>query len=181
MFIHRRGTHVNNGTYYLDQNPENTIEHYASVVTLDIDRLAAEYETLRATAAVPEPSPTALPEYYSGKPAAVSPQQAEAVMHALNERGYWPAALTYVTRPYIGSGSPDDPAPLVYRETLFGKYNTAPYKPEIPVTGISTAAYIKNMFTLICFLRKAGAAGHRPEAGGKLSCAAGHLLNNHHS
>jgi PelA/Pel-15E family pectate lyase len=150
LFIHRRGSHVNNGVYYTDQDPENLIEHYSSVTVVDIDRLSAAYASLSADTVQP---PSALPEYCSGKLTTVDNRQAEALIRALDGRGRWLSPLTYISNPYIGEGNSADPAPMLYRETLYGKYNTALYRPEKPVQGISTATYIKNMFSLICYLK----------------------------
>ncbi|NDV78202.1 pectate lyase [Dysgonomonas sp. 511] len=161
LYIHRKGTHVNNGSYYFDQNLENVIGHYASVVVVNIGKLRKEYETIKSTpveeikkkSSFMNPRDNKLPAYYSGDLSKVDKQRAEELLASLNSAGYWPAPLTYISNPYIGEGKNDDPAPTSYRETLYGKYNTAIYQPEEPVVGISCKAYIKNMFDLISFLK----------------------------
>ncbi|MDR1336337.1 MAG: polysaccharide lyase 10 [Tannerella sp.] len=157
LFIHRKGSHVNNGSYYTDQHPENLIEHYSSIATVNIDELTAAYESLAAAALASPPfhsSPASkLPEYYSGDLTAVDAGQAAQLIRSLDAKGRWLSPLTYISNPYTGEGDAGDPAPTLYRETLYGKYNTALYRPETPVQGLSTAAYIRNMFQLICYLK----------------------------
>lgn len=46
--MHRKGLHVDNGVYYIDQNPHNVIGHYAALVVIDVDGLQRQYDSLCA-------------------------------------------------------------------------------------------------------------------------------------
>lgn len=38
LYMHRKGLHVDNGAYYIDQDPHNVIGHYAALVVIDARR-----------------------------------------------------------------------------------------------------------------------------------------------
>lgn len=161
LYIHRRGNHVNNGSYYFDQNPENTIGHYSSVSYVNTEQIRREYIALKAipvstilsNSILLNPGKVTIPEFYSGELNKTDEKSVISIINSLNSENLWISPLTYITNPYIGEGKADDPASIIYKETLYGKYNTALYKPEQPVYGISTSKYINNMFCLIRFIR----------------------------
>ncbi len=105
LYLHRKGSHVNNGSYYFDQSLENVIEHYASVVVINIDKLRKEYEIIKLTpvedilkkSSFMNPQDNKLPIYYSGDLSKVDKQKAEELVASLNNTGYWPAPLTYIS------------------------------------------------------------------------------------
>lgn len=41
--VHRKGSNVKNGVYYVDQNIEKTIGHYSSAAYINIDALKEAY------------------------------------------------------------------------------------------------------------------------------------------
>ena len=49
LFVHRRGSNVVNGEYYVDDNPQNTVVHYSSTRIVDVPKLRQRYEQLKAT------------------------------------------------------------------------------------------------------------------------------------
>lgn len=161
LYIHRKGNHVNNGSYYFDQNPENTIGHYSSVSYVNTEQIRREYTALKAipvstilsNSILLNPGKVTIPEFYSGELNKTDEKSVISIINSLNSENLWISPLTYITNPYIGEGKADDPASIIYKETLYGKYNTALYKPEQPVYGISTSKYINNMFCLIRFIR----------------------------
>jgi hypothetical protein len=102
------------------------------------------------------PGPAPLPRYFvsggmtgsdlnAGSPEAT----ARELIAALNAQGWWPTPLKATSNPYRGDG-PAAPVPGDYRTTHVGDWSdTSPYTTDKPVTGISTAAYIANMASLI--------------------------------
>ena len=48
IYVHRRGSNVVNGEYYVDGNPADTLGHYSSFRHLDVPKLRREYEALKA-------------------------------------------------------------------------------------------------------------------------------------
>jgi PelA/Pel-15E family pectate lyase len=173
LYVHRTGSNVFNGHYYVDSNHTDIIKHYGSFRRLDVPDLRARYEQLKATppAEVSKNSPLTagtglneLPRYFivaeyaermsrhpehEGKPV-------ETIVKGLNKEGYWPTPLTSTSHPYTHDGS-SLPATGDYSQTFVGdETDTSPYHAEHPVVGISTEAYIANMSALIQILNESG-------------------------
>jgi PelA/Pel-15E family pectate lyase len=165
LFIHRRGSNVVNGEYYYDYDPTFTLGHYSSFRMLDVAKLRAEYEKLKATPpeVASQNSPlkvkAPLPKYFVAEMNAGSdlnaPDKVQGVadlVKGLNKQGYWPTPLKAVSHPYSHDGSPT-PAPGDFRTTRVGdETDTSPFVTDKPATGISTSAYIDNMAKLIAAL-----------------------------
>ena len=47
--MHREGSNVFNGRYYVDKNPKGTIVHYSSFRNIDVAGLRKQYEAARNT------------------------------------------------------------------------------------------------------------------------------------
>ena len=159
LYMHRKGLHVDNGAYYIDQDPHNVIGHYAALVVIDADDLQRQYDAL---CALPVDEATAgspmlgkgrleLPRYHTPAIAAADPSHAGAVLSSLDGEGRWIGPLNWVLVPYIGPGSADDPVPDTYEQTLGNPHNTASLVTE-PVEGVCLRTYINNMATLIASL-----------------------------
>jgi len=155
LFVHRRGSNVVNGEYYVDYSPENTLAHYSAYRRVDVAALRRQYEELRAMppAEASAASPllagggtTPLPRFHLAAPAG-GPTVAEAV-DGLNEEGYWPGRLGFTSHPYR-RGATSVLAPGDFSRTHVGdETDTSPY-PDDSIVGISTQAYIRHMRVLI--------------------------------
>jgi PelA/Pel-15E family pectate lyase len=172
LYVHRRGSNVVNGEYYVDYNPERTVGHYGSTRAIPLAMLRQRYETLKAKARedVARTSPLAarnlvpLPRYFAtrdlqtsdlnvrlaseanGGPGAAA---AAALVSSLNGEGYWPTPLRATSNPYTGA-TPPATARGDYATTHVGDAtDTSPYPVDRPAIGISTGTYIQNMSTLI--------------------------------
>jgi hypothetical protein len=160
LYVHRSGSNVVNGRYFVDYDPRNTIRHYSSFRTIDIAALRKLYAGARAESAselaaqsplAPGASPTRLPRFF------VVPDRGGdvgTVINGLNARGYWPAPLGSNSHPYTRDGSPT-PAPGDFSQTMVGdETDTSPFDDD-SLIGISTAAYIRNMGVLVRALERA--------------------------
>jgi len=171
VYIHRRGSNITNGQYYADTNPNNLIVHYGSFRNVDTAALRAEYEAALALdlAALFAASPLKaragslkLPKYFTLRDVSIwdmstdarrdrptLPDRVAELVSGLNDRGYWPSALTTISNPYIG------PAPAQvtggeYQITRVGDlWDTSPYTTDFPVECISTQVFVKNLGDLI--------------------------------
>jgi len=170
LYVHRRGSNVVNGAYYVDGDPNDTVIHYSSFRAVNVARMRTEYARLMALTPeqAREGSPllaargtVPLPRYFTLQDISVSdmtsdgrrppaePPVIAGLVASLNDRGYWPTPLKAVSNPYIGDGSPVV-APGEYRITRVGDASdTSPYITDFPVMGVSTGDYIKNMGVLI--------------------------------
>ncbi|RZJ38820.1 MAG: pectate lyase, partial [Brevundimonas sp.] len=140
LYVHRRGSNVVNGAYYVDGDPNDTVIHYSSFRAVNVERMRAEYARLmaltpeQASAGSPllaRRGTVALPRYFTLQDISVSdmtsdgrrppaePAVIAGLVAGLNERGYWPTPLKAVSNPYIGDGSPEV-APGEFRITRVG-------------------------------------------------------------
>jgi len=170
LYVHRRGSNVVNGAYYVDHDPEATLGHYSAYRAIDVAALRRDYERLIATPPAVAAKDSLLlsqerrplPRFFvegedagSDLNAPARHGAAAALIASLNSAGWWPTPLAATSNPYRGPG-PATPVPGDYRTTRVGdSSDTSPFIAERPVTGISTAAYIANMAVLIRALEAA--------------------------
>jgi PelA/Pel-15E family pectate lyase len=160
LYVHRKGSNVKNGHYYMDQNLEHTIAHYSSAILIDVKKLKAEYERVKA---IPkeelkrnspffQDSLVSLPPFYYyprrrfGQKAATP----DEIIGGLTKEGYWLSLIRQISHPY--KPLPEDlsaSGDTRFAETMAGdEYDTSPF-PNTEVMGISTAVFIENMTRLI--------------------------------
>jgi len=154
LYVHREGSNVFNGRYYVDKNPKGTIVHYSSFRRIDVAGLRQQYERAKQLTAVEiaKTSPlklpagsVPLPKYHT---LSGTGGDAGAVVASLNTAGYWLAPLGYTSHPYKADGS-KAPQPGDYSQTYVGdESDTSPY-PDPKLMGISIEAYVRNMGVLI--------------------------------
>ena len=153
LYVHREGSNVVNGRYYVDDNPKNTIQHYSSFRAVDVAGLRKLHAEAKSwsPAELARTSPLSagvkpLPRYFAAqRPTSVAPA---SVIAALNAEGYWLSPLGSNSYVYRRDGS-KTPAPGDFSQTAVGDdSDTSPF-PDPSLVGISTGAYIRNMGVLI--------------------------------
>jgi PelA/Pel-15E family pectate lyase len=159
LYVHREGSNVVNGRYYVDENPANTIGHYSAFRRLDVAglrTLLAEARALdpgelaRSSPLAPGAGAMPLPRYVAVEPAKEVGDVA-AVRASLNAAGYWPAPLGYNSHPYRRHGDATVTPGDFSRTHVGDETDTSPF-PDPALTGISVAAYVRNMSVLIRYL-----------------------------
>lgn len=167
LYVHRRGSNVVNGEYYVDYVAIDTLGHYSAFRRIDIDALREECEAARSISAqeIAKTSPlkpgrgvAELPPFFAGRYAPVEAEDldtlADGVIRTLNEAGYWPAPLPQTSHPYEGDGSAEV-APGDFSGTHVGDASdTSPFAPDKPVMAISTEEYLRNMNVLVRWLAR---------------------------
>ena len=155
LYVHRTGSNVVNGRYFVDANPKGTIVHYSSFRRIDVAGLRKMYETAKATPPedVVKTSPlklgagkVPLPRYFTVNEGA-GPDVSKVIAD-LNQQGYWLAPLGYNTHPYTRDGSKDVTSGDFSQTYVGDETDTSPF-PDPKLMGISTDAYIRNMGALI--------------------------------
>ncbi len=155
LYVHRQGSNVVNGKYYVDHDPARTLAHYSAFRRLDVAGLRTRYEQLRtmsraeATAGSPLLADTgAIPlDRFFIPPRGTELTVADAVA-GLNEQGYWPARLGLTSHPFTRQGSATI-APGDFSQAHVGdETDTSPF-PDATLMGISTNAYIRHMAVLL--------------------------------
>jgi hypothetical protein len=154
LYVHREGSNVFNGRYYVDKNPKGTIVHYSSFRRIDTASLRRQYENTRKLPASEvikasplklPPGTVALPKYHT---LAGTNRDAAGVVASLNATGYWVASLGYNSHPFTADGS-KAPQPGDYSQTYVGdRSDTSPF-PDPKLVGIAVDAYVRNMGVLI--------------------------------
>lgn len=174
LYVHRRGSDVVNGEYWVDKDPANTIVHYSSFRKLDVPALRAEYEGLMAQPVeeVTASSPllhrgAEIPRYFTTDEISVSDlnvgtltpsdaaptdQEVRDVIDTLNDEGYWETELVSTSNPYAGDGYATAVEGDYSRTEVGDETDTSPYTTDDPVVGISTGRYIENMTILLRYV-----------------------------
>ena len=167
IYVHRRGSNVVNGEYYVDYDERRPIGHYSPTRRIDIAGLRKRYEAvktkspqelLKKSPLAPGVGATELPRFfatvYEPLPQGDIKTLANTAVTSLNSTGYWPAPLKMTSRPYRGDGS-KEVAKGDFSNTQVGdESDTSPYPDPNPVVGISTAEFMKQMNVLIQSLEK---------------------------
>jgi hypothetical protein len=168
MYVHRRGSNIVNGEYYIDYNPENPIGHYGQTRKIDTARLRKHYEeALKADVqALAKNSPIApgagiveLPRFFADRYAPPADKdlsgQVRSTLSALNKTGFWPAPLAQTSHPYKGP-STKAVAQGDFSMTHVGDdTDTSPYTDTAKTVSISTQEYLRNMNVLVQWLAQA--------------------------
>jgi PelA/Pel-15E family pectate lyase len=169
LYVHRRGSNVVNGEYYVDYDPQHPIGHYSPTRRIDTAGLRKRYEGARKAdvQALAKASPLApgagsveLPRYFAERYAPPADKdlnaQVRGSLAALNDAGYWPAPLPQNSHPYHGPGS-KTPAAGDFGSTHVGDdSDTSPWNDTSKTMVISTQEYLRNMNILIRSVAKEG-------------------------
>jgi hypothetical protein len=150
LFVHRRGSNVVNGKYYVDKTFAPRLAHYSPVRRVLVESLRARLAELRSRPTplpvlLPEqPGSLALPRYFSldepslldlctGHSPALQPTRTERALQLVAEldtQGRWLAPLPLVSNMYRGPGSREPYAAETYASTNVGdRTDTSPYPP----------------------------------------------------
>lgn len=162
LYVHRKGSNVTNGSYYIDQDISRTIEHYSSAGFQNIAQMKEAYkkiintpvEELTKNSPLFSTESVPLEKYYSRKPRVTENLEKEAadIVQSLTKEGYWLSSIMD-SKPYKACPMMEISDETQYSTTLVGdEYDTSTYRKEHPDMGISTGVYISNMMKLITYL-----------------------------
>jgi hypothetical protein len=163
LYVHREGSNVVNGRYYVDGNPKNTLAHYSAFRRVDVAGLRKQYAeaaamplavAIKGSPLAPGAGVVPLARFFAVE--ASGGTTLSEVLAGLNQQGYWLAPLGYNSHPFTRNGSAEKAAGD-YSQTYVGdETDTSPY-PDEALRGISTAAFVRNVSVLIRSLdREAG-------------------------
>jgi PelA/Pel-15E family pectate lyase len=181
LHVHRRGSNVWNGQYYVDKSVSPRLAHYSPARMLDVPALRRRLQDVidgkgSGVRLPARPGSVQLPRYFSPtEPGvfdlcagrmiptpAVTAEQALQLAAELDGEGRWLSPLELVSNPYRAHGSREPFVGSAYASTNVGdRSDTSPYRPaerpetypdEAPLIGISVRRFIQNMSTLIAFV-----------------------------
>lgn len=166
LYVHRTGSNVVNGRYFVNDDPKRTIQHYSSFRRVDTAPMRARLAALKA-APPPPRTPAgrtgALPRFFTFKDltlhdmlpgASVAPPPVDGaklarVLADQGADGGWLTPLPYTSHPYAGPG-PATPDGGDYATTHVGdRTDTSPFPDPAPVRGISTGVFLENAGLLV--------------------------------
>lgn len=170
LYVHRFGSNVVNGEYFVNKDPDDTIVHYSATRAIDVPALRARHDLLKSLpkAEAMRNSPiairnTPLPRFFTLGPVELadlatnrglaraeeaSEARVREIIGALNREGYWPTPIVDASHPYKESG-PATPAAGDYSQTRVGDdSDTSPFTTPHPPMGISAATFVANMAVL---------------------------------
>jgi len=129
LYVHREGTSIETGRYWVDYEPKNFPGHYGMQRGINVEAVKKEFE--RVNAMSPE---EAMAEYQSKKNAKpsvpkVDPKRVEELIKSMDKRGVW---ITQISIPY---------------------YLDLVHHPRRVLPGIETRIYVRNMHTMINYLK----------------------------
>lgn len=169
IYVHRRGSNVTYGRYYLDENDKNLLAHYYGKTRVSIDELKEEYNRLAdlPKEEVIKDSPLKIGQftgkgtpqsYYDlnrGQFARVPDEtQVKELIQSLDNQGRWLVKHAMITNPYQGDGVKTELTDQ-YASTMVGdETDTSPYRDESDQLYISTGEYIRNMNLLINYIQQ---------------------------
>ncbi|MFC1651022.1 pectate lyase [Candidatus Latescibacterota bacterium] len=180
IFVHRKGSNVIHGEYYVDYSDKDLLIHYGGKGRINVDQLRKEYEEVKnmsfedATQDSPlfpgEFNGDVTPQKYYSLTSSVytasgmrtnrdvpDEKRVREVMSALDGKGRWLERHVYISNPYIGDGTNSEPTDKYASTNTGDKTDTSPYRDETDQEYISTRAYINGMRVLMNYV--AGTVG----------------------
>ncbi len=160
LYVHRYGSNIHNGAYYVDKDYTNTVSHYSAGRPIDIAGLETTYNKLSsmsdtAVAELAARSPLkaasgtlrALPTYFSIREVdfpdlfsgavmvtpVVPESEVATLLNELGSRNYWTSPVPEIVNPYQGDGPTTPYTGTAYRSKHVGDvYDTSPYPADNP-------------------------------------------------
>ena len=129
LYVHREGTSIDAGRYWVDYEPKNFPGHYGMQGFIDVPAIRAEYERTSALPPDTVVDDFRLAQVLPSDTPTVDPEKAELIIDALDDRGAW------------------------LEEISIRDYEDLVHNPRRTFEGISTSTYIRNMSTLMNYLR----------------------------
>lgn len=158
LYVHRKGTNVQNGHYYTDEELSNTIGHYSSATYVNPAALRREYEAVKklSPAELAARSPflsqdyIPLPRYFTRLRGKATEETARRLISSLTNEGCWLTPLKHTSHPYRPYTGSSDPEETKYATTMVGdEHDTSPYPCTDGQLCISVADFINNLRLLI--------------------------------
>jgi hypothetical protein len=171
IFVHRKGSNVTYGYYYTDTSDSKLLGHMQGKGNLNIQYLKNEYAKISALSPeeATKDSPL-IPGKFEGEQtpqlsyhlsridlvendSAPSGARIKEITNSLDSRNRWLVKHVMISNPYIGDGQNKEPTDEYASTTVGDKNDTSPYRDLSDREYISTPAFIRNMYTLINYLR----------------------------
>ncbi len=175
IFVHRQGSNVIHGEYYVNYDDANLLSHYGGKSRINVGQLRKEYEDVltmsveEATADSPlfhgKFEGDTVPQKYYDLTSSVytasgmqtdrtvpNEDSVREVLGNMDSQNRWLARNVSISNPYIGDGTLTEPTDK-YASTNTGDItDTSPFRDETDQKYISTRAYINAMRVLMNYV-----------------------------
>ncbi len=176
LFVHRKGSNVAHGFYYVNNSDELPNVHYGMKDNIDVAQLRKEFEAIKAMSVeeatkdspllhprftgkvtpqkffdVKSQSYTASAMNYSNRPVP-SEDQVRKVLSALDKQNRWLEKHCYISHPYSGDGVKTDPTDAFASTNVGDETDTSCFRDDSEQEYITTGAFIYNMTVLMNYV-----------------------------
>ncbi|MDP3914941.1 MAG: pectate lyase [Bacteroidota bacterium] len=168
IYVHRKGSNVKYGSYFVDYNDKQLLAHYYGKCGISLDELKSEYK--RISALSPEEATKDSPlkiGKFEGQgspqtfydlnrynfPMKVDEKMVEEIIGSLDAENRWLAKHAMISNPYSGDGQKQEQNDEFASTNVGDQTDTSPYRDMSDQDYISTGDYIRNMKMLINFVR----------------------------
>ena len=168
LYVHRRGSNVIHGEYYVDYNDQNLLSHYGGKRTSNLQNIIDEYD--RVSKLSPEEATKNSPiipakfdgvgtpqNYYylnrEARSAVPSSDQVNEIIQSLDTYNRWLSKNMTTSNPYIGDGVKTDLTTQFQSMHVGDETDTSPYRDESDQDYISMGHYIRNMNRLMNYIK----------------------------
>ena len=179
IYVHRKGSNVKFGTYFVDTNDKKLLAHYYGKCHVALDELKKEYT--RVLSLTPEEAKKDSPlkvgqfeghgspqTYYDlnryNFPMKVDEKMIEEVIGSLDTENRWLSKHAMISHPYIGDGQNQEQTDEFASTNVGDETDTSPSRDPSDQDYISTGDYIRNMKMLINFVRASKSPGEVPKS-----------------
>ena len=168
IYVHRKGSNVKYGTYYVDYNDDHLLGHYSGKRRVPVEELKAEYQRLSSISVEEATKDSPLkPAQFKGEG---TPQRfydlnrdafrgtageadVKKIVQSLDNQNRWMVKHASISHPYIGDGQKQELTDEFASANVGDETDTSPYRDPSDQDYISTGEYIRNMNLLISYLR----------------------------
>jgi PelA/Pel-15E family pectate lyase len=174
LYVHRKGSNVAYGYYYVDYNDTKLLAHSAGKIRIDVDRIRKEFQQVKkmsveeATKNSPLLAPQLMqkitPQKYRSLTSSIDDLYAPAadketpsvqqVIKEMDDKGRWLCKHINISNPYIGDGTKTEETEEYATTRVGDETDTSPYRDESNQDYISTETFIKNMRILLNFVKE---------------------------
>lgn len=168
IYVHRKGSNVNYGYYYTDENDKNLLSHYYGKCRIQLQELKDEYARLSSLSVeeVTKDSPLKPGRFeHEGTPQTyydlnryrfsfpMDEERVQKIISSLDSQNRWLTTMGMTSHPYAGDGVKQELTDEFASQNAGDETDTSPYRDNSGQEYISTGLYIMNMNSLIKFLQ----------------------------
>jgi len=170
LYVHRQGSNSKYGKYSVDYSDDKLLSHYGGKTVIMVNQLKKEYDRVLSLSKeeATKDSPLKVEKfqkegtpqsYYSLNqdlfPFVPDENQIKAIINSLDSEGRWLVRHVSTSNPYIGDGQKQELTDEFASKNVGDETDTSPFSDQSDQQYISTAVYIRNMSSLISYLRSA--------------------------